>query len=50
MAAATIASWVCAGYRLAVSAALENDFVSSLWTLALIDLPEAATAAPAAAA
>jgi hypothetical protein len=33
-----------------VSAALEKDFVSSVWTVLLTFLPEAATAAPAAAA
>ena len=35
------------GYCSAASAALESAFDSSLWTLSLMLLPEAATAAPA---
>ena len=40
-------SWMEAGYRVAVSAALENDFVSSLWTLLETFLPDALIAAQA---
>ena len=45
-----MSSWIDGGYCLAASVALENDFVSSLWTLSETFLPEAAMAAEAAAA
>src|SRR4029450_5785386 len=44
--------WSCteAGYLDAVSAALENDFVSSAWVLSVTFLPDDVTSAPAAEA
>ena len=44
--------WSCteAGYLEAVSAALEKDFVSSAWVLALTSLPELEISVPAAVA
>jgi hypothetical protein len=49
-APAMIWSWIEDGYRDAVSAALENDFVSSACVLLVTSLPEDEISAPAVAA
>jgi hypothetical protein len=48
--AAMIWSWTDGGYREAVSAALENDFVSSACVLLVTSFPEDEISVPAVAA